>query len=81
MVKHRGRHYFKNCFIQGDMDFIFGDGLSIYKDSTKTYHMTCTLKTKSLLTSSQSAISNPTSINVKKDCLLVLHSTLLCKSN
>ncbi|KAJ7559877.1 hypothetical protein O6H91_04G106500 [Diphasiastrum complanatum] len=27
----KGRHYFSNCFIQGSIDFIFGDGLSMYK--------------------------------------------------
>lgn len=26
----RGRHYFKDCFIQGSVDFIFGDGTSLY---------------------------------------------------
>jgi hypothetical protein len=26
-----GRHYFKNCFIQGSIDFIFGDGQSLYQ--------------------------------------------------
>ncbi|PKA52238.1 putative pectinesterase 8 [Apostasia shenzhenica] len=27
----RGRHYFKDCFIQGSIDFIFGDGRSFYE--------------------------------------------------
>uniref|UniRef100_A0A7N1A9L4 Pectinesterase n=1 Tax=Kalanchoe fedtschenkoi TaxID=63787 RepID=A0A7N1A9L4_KALFE len=27
-----GRHYFKNCYIQGSIDFIFGNGRSMYKD-------------------------------------------------
>ena len=26
-----GRHYFKDCFIQGSIDYIFGDGQSIYQ--------------------------------------------------
>ncbi|KAG1326389.1 Pectinesterase [Cocos nucifera] len=26
----RGRHYFKECYIQGSIDFIFGDGRSLY---------------------------------------------------
>ncbi|BBN07119.1 pectinesterase [Marchantia polymorpha subsp. ruderalis] len=26
----QGRHYFKSCFIQGSIDFIFGNGQSIY---------------------------------------------------
>ncbi|PSS04625.1 Pectinesterase [Actinidia chinensis var. chinensis] len=28
----RGRHYFKDCFIQGSIDFIFGNGRSLYED-------------------------------------------------
>ncbi|XP_065046204.1 probable pectinesterase 8 [Musa acuminata AAA Group] len=27
----RGRHYFKECHIQGSIDFIFGDGRSLYE--------------------------------------------------
>ncbi|RHN57487.1 putative pectinesterase [Medicago truncatula] len=27
-----GRHYFKNCYIQGDVDFIFGEAQSFYED-------------------------------------------------
>lgn len=26
-----GRHYFKKCFIQGGVDFIFGNGQSIFE--------------------------------------------------
>lgn len=26
----RGRHFFKDCQIQGTVDFIFGDGKSLY---------------------------------------------------
>lgn len=26
-----GRHYFKGCFIEGAVDFIFGAGQSIYE--------------------------------------------------
>lgn len=32
LYDHRGRHYFKNCWIQGSIDFIFGDGLSFYEE-------------------------------------------------
>ncbi|KAF5196515.1 Pectinesterase qrt1 [Thalictrum thalictroides] len=28
----RGRHYFKDCFIQGSIDFIFGNARSIYEN-------------------------------------------------
>lgn len=31
LYDHKGRHYFKNCLIQGSIDFIFGDGLSLYE--------------------------------------------------
>nr|XP_043611028.1 probable pectinesterase 15 isoform X2 [Erigeron canadensis] len=30
----RGRHYFKECFVEGSIDFIFGNGRSLYEDST-----------------------------------------------
>jgi len=29
-----GKHYFKNCYIQGTVDFIFGNGRSLYSDTT-----------------------------------------------
>ncbi|KAK6947577.1 Pectinesterase, catalytic [Dillenia turbinata] len=31
-----GRHYFKECYIEGSIDFIFGNGRSFYK--AKIYH-------------------------------------------
>ncbi|MCO5611006.1 hypothetical protein L7F22_065254 [Adiantum nelumboides] len=31
LYDHKGRHYFRNCYIEGSVDFIFGDGLSLYK--------------------------------------------------
>ncbi|KAI5080893.1 hypothetical protein GOP47_0004076 [Adiantum capillus-veneris] len=30
LYDHEGRHYFKSCFIQGSIDFVFGNGLSYY---------------------------------------------------
>ncbi|XP_047308610.1 probable pectinesterase 53 [Impatiens glandulifera] len=27
-----GRHYYKNCYIEGSVDFIFGNGLSLFED-------------------------------------------------
>ena len=27
-----GRHYFKNCFIRGDVDFIFGSAIAYFED-------------------------------------------------
>ncbi|KAL2933405.1 putative pectinesterase 15, partial [Bienertia sinuspersici] len=30
----RGRHYFKDCFIQGSIDFIFGEARSLYENCT-----------------------------------------------
>lgn len=31
---HAGRHYFHRCFIQGAIDFIYGNGQSIYEECT-----------------------------------------------
>eukprot|EP01018_Ginkgo_biloba_P013473 Gb_17798 [translate_table: standard] len=31
LYDHTGRHYFKDCYIEGSVDFIFGDGLSLYE--------------------------------------------------
>jgi pectin methylesterase-like acyl-CoA thioesterase len=42
----RGRHYFKECFVQGSIDFIFGDARSLYevscwleKTNSKRWHI------------------------------------------
>ncbi|XP_039044342.1 probable pectinesterase 53 [Hibiscus syriacus] len=32
LYDHIGRHYFKDCYIEGSVDFIFGNGRSLYKD-------------------------------------------------
>ncbi|RZC85061.1 hypothetical protein C5167_047851 [Papaver somniferum] len=32
LADQSGRHYFRNCHIEGAMDFIFGNGRSIYED-------------------------------------------------
>lgn len=29
-----GRHYFKNCLLRGDVDFLFGGGITYYEDCT-----------------------------------------------
>ncbi|CAK8561005.1 unnamed protein product [Lathyrus sativus] len=34
-----GRHYFKKCLIQGGIDFIFGNGQSIFEDSNIFFSM------------------------------------------
>lgn len=34
LYDHAGRHYYKDCFIQGAVDFIFGDALSLYQSCT-----------------------------------------------
>ncbi|GLJ43824.1 hypothetical protein SUGI_0912450 [Cryptomeria japonica] len=31
LYDHIGRHYFKDCYIEGSVDFIFGNGLSMYE--------------------------------------------------
>ena len=33
LYDHKGRHYFQDCYIEGSIDFIFGDGLSQYRVS------------------------------------------------
>nr|QIR83193.1 pectin methylesterase 35 [Cunninghamia lanceolata] len=32
LFDYQGRHYFKNCYIEGSIDFIFGHGQSTYKE-------------------------------------------------
>ncbi|XP_010509442.1 PREDICTED: probable pectinesterase 15 [Camelina sativa] len=34
LLDDSGRHFFKDCFIQGSIDFIFGNGRSLYQDCT-----------------------------------------------
>ncbi|XVE85288.1 hypothetical protein DITRI_Ditri17bG0079800 [Diplodiscus trichospermus] len=34
LTDSKGRHYFENCYIQGAMDFIWGNGKSIYQGCT-----------------------------------------------
>ncbi|CAL9076101.1 unnamed protein product [Musa textilis] len=34
LFDRKGRHYFKDCYIEGVMDFIFGNGQSIYEGCT-----------------------------------------------
>ncbi|MFT3781073.1 MAG: pectinesterase family protein [Nibricoccus sp.] len=34
ILVNRGRHYFKNCFVAGATDFIFGGGNSFFEDCT-----------------------------------------------
>ncbi|KAF8377874.1 hypothetical protein HHK36_031262 [Tetracentron sinense] len=31
LYDHIGRHYFRECYIEGSVDFIFGNGLSLYE--------------------------------------------------
>jgi len=31
LYDHIGRHYFKDCYIEGSVDFIFGNALSLYE--------------------------------------------------
>ncbi|XP_059293098.1 probable pectinesterase 53 isoform X2 [Lycium ferocissimum] len=54
LYDQRGRHYFKNCYIQGSVDFIFGNGLSLYENchlraKTKSYGALTAQKRESLL--------------------------------
>ncbi|XP_015874742.3 probable pectinesterase 15 [Ziziphus jujuba] len=34
LLDEHGRHYFEDCFIQGSIDFIFGNGRSLYQGCT-----------------------------------------------
>ncbi|KAE8010584.1 hypothetical protein FH972_006942 [Carpinus fangiana] len=54
LYDHVGRHYFKDCFIQGSVDFIFGNGLSLYENChlhaiTNSYGALTAQKRESLL--------------------------------
>ncbi|XWS29229.1 hypothetical protein CRYUN_Cryun24cG0010400 [Craigia yunnanensis] len=54
LYDHIGRHYFKDCYIEGSVDFIFGNGLSLYRDChlhavTNTYGALTAQKRESLL--------------------------------
>ncbi|KAI3859529.1 hypothetical protein MKX03_008289 [Papaver bracteatum] len=57
LYDHKGLHYFKNCFIQGSVDFIFGYGRSLYETcylnsvATKVASMTAQKRTNSSLSS------------------------------
>ncbi|KAL2609185.1 hypothetical protein R1flu_027758 [Riccia fluitans] len=32
LYDHHGRHYFENCYVEGTIDFVFGNGRSLYKN-------------------------------------------------
>ncbi|XP_058098720.1 probable pectinesterase 53 [Magnolia sinica] len=54
LYDHKGRHYFKECYIEGSIDFIFGDGHSLYESChlhaiTNTYGALTAQKRESLL--------------------------------
>jgi pectin methylesterase-like acyl-CoA thioesterase len=34
LYDHSGRHYYKECYIEGSVDFIFGNALSLYEVRT-----------------------------------------------
>ena len=36
-----GRHYFRDCYIEGSVDFIFGNALSLYEVRTRTFSSRC----------------------------------------
>lgn len=31
LYDHLGRHYYKDCYLEGSVDFIFGNALSLYE--------------------------------------------------
>ncbi|KAI5069535.1 hypothetical protein GOP47_0015836 [Adiantum capillus-veneris] len=32
LYDHKGRHFFQDCYVEGSVDFIFGNGLSMYRN-------------------------------------------------
>lgn len=54
LYDHLGRHYFRKCYIEGSVDFVFGNGRSYYKDchlhaKTNSYGALTAQKRESLL--------------------------------
>ncbi|XP_059639718.1 probable pectinesterase 53 [Cornus florida] len=54
LFDHKGRHYFRDCYIQGSVDFIFGNGRSLYENChlhaiTNSYGALTAQKRESLL--------------------------------
>jgi hypothetical protein len=54
LYDHIGRHYFKDCVIEGSVDFVFGNGLSLYENChlhaiTNSYGALTAQKRESLL--------------------------------
>jgi len=45
LYDHSGRHYYKECYIEGSVDFIFGNALSLYEVRT---HASASLPRQSL---------------------------------
>ena len=35
LYDHQGRHYYKDCYMEGSVDFIFGNGLSLFEVTRK----------------------------------------------
>lgn len=50
----RGRHYFKECFIQGSIDFIFGNARSLYAVCPFSYSIIHVLQCRALRRTMQS---------------------------
>ena len=42
LFDQQGRHYFKTCYIEGSIDFICGDGQSLYQVDLSLLNMICT---------------------------------------
>jgi len=41
LYDHLGRHYYRDCYIEGSVDFIFGNALSLYEVSVRTQLVMC----------------------------------------
>ena len=42
LYDHSGRHYYKECYIEGSVDFIFGNALSLYEVRRRSSSTTAT---------------------------------------
>ncbi|XP_062178250.1 probable pectinesterase 53 [Alnus glutinosa] len=66
LYDHKGMHYFKNCFVQGSVDFIFGYGRSLYENC----YLNSTAEKVASLTAQKRTNASLTSGFSFKDCVV-----------
>ncbi|KAK7288488.1 hypothetical protein RIF29_01948 [Crotalaria pallida] len=64
-----GHHYFHNCYIQGAVDFIFGDGQSMYEKSVINFTMGPIGRDGTITAQKRETINSPTGF-VFKECYI-----------